>query len=126
MGAEDLKVNRAIRRVLVKHWIDLGRLSVRSHHGDVILYGRLQRISGAAAPLTPRLLEAMFYEMSRLRGVRGIRPHFENWIQEDGGWREISGGDSSQPLPSCGPTDGRSLGSTSDGESGVSHEDKIA
>jgi hypothetical protein len=34
----DLDINRGVRRVLVKHWIDLGRISVRTTRGRVPCY----------------------------------------------------------------------------------------
>jgi len=83
----DLDVNRSIRRVMVKHWIDLGRVSVRSTQGRVLIRGTLQRVPGTPSELTTPLVEAMMAEMKRLPGVRRIQAHLDNWIQEGGRWR---------------------------------------
>ena len=88
-AATDLDINRSVRRILVKHWIDLGRMSVRTTSGVVYLYGRLQRLPGAAGELTPRLIETMFYEIKRIKAVRRVNPHFDNWTSADGVWRQV-------------------------------------
>ena len=86
----DLDINRGVRRVLVKHWVDLGRLSVRSTQGAVMLYGVLQRVSGRNDDLTPRIVDTIFQEIKRVRGVTRITAHFENWKVESGAWQPIS------------------------------------
>lgn len=87
-GQSDLQLNRSIRRILVRHWVDLGRLSIRSTNGMVLVYGRLQRIAGREA-LTPPTVEAIFYDIRRLKDTRRIKPHLENWSNEGGLWRPV-------------------------------------
>jgi len=86
---DDLDINRGVRRVLVKHWIDLGRLSVRSTQGRVLIRGRLLRIQGVKVALTTPIVEAMFAEIQRLRAVRNVTAHLDNWIKDGGRWREF-------------------------------------
>ena len=86
----DLETNRGVRRILVKHWIDLGRLSVRTINGNVVLYGRLQRLTGSQGDLTSPILDAIFHEMKRVNGARRVTAHFENWSNDQGFWRELS------------------------------------
>ncbi len=85
----DLEINRAIRRILVKHWIDLGRISVHSMRGRVAIYGLLQRIEGRMEPLAGPVLDAMFRDIQRIPGVHAVRPHLDNWTNEGGRWRPI-------------------------------------
>jgi len=85
----DLNINRAVRHVLVKHWIDLGRLSVRSTNGAVYMYGVLQRMPGLQGDLTGKILDSMFYEIHRARGVSRLHTHFENWSNRNGLWRAV-------------------------------------
>lgn len=85
----DLDTNRGVRRVLVKHWVDLGRLSVRSTQGRVLIRGRLLRIQGASGELTTPIVEAMFNDIRRLRGVRNVTAHLDNWIKDGGRWKEF-------------------------------------
>ncbi|MBN1557208.1 MAG: hypothetical protein JW951_03580 [Lentisphaerae bacterium] len=89
-GTGDLDICRAIRRLLVKHWIDLGQLSIRSTRGRVMLYGQLSRVDGAPTELSAPLVDAIFRELRRIDGVKTVRPHFQNWTQEiGGGWKRV-------------------------------------
>ena len=83
----DLDINRAVRRVMVKHWVDLGRISIRSSQGRVLIRGRLLRIPGRDDPLTTPIVEAMFTDVARLRGVSAVQVHLENWIKDSGRWK---------------------------------------
>lgn len=87
----DLEVTRGVRRLLVKHWIDLGRISVRTTRGNVYLYGNLRRLADHDIQLSPRALENMFQEMARIKGANRINPHFENWICDSVTWRKREG-----------------------------------
>ncbi|MFO7870574.1 MAG: hypothetical protein R6V03_03985 [Kiritimatiellia bacterium] len=85
----DLDINRHIRRVLVRHWIDLGRLSIRTYNGSAIIRGRLERIPGNEEGLTSAIVEGMFREMKRAAGIRRVKAEFENWTDRDGGWKPV-------------------------------------
>ncbi|MCE9612703.1 MAG: hypothetical protein K8T26_00410 [Lentisphaerae bacterium] len=112
----DLDINRAIRRVLVKHWIDLGRISIRTTNGRILFFGYLRRIEGHRDNLSPPALDAMFYEISRIRGVQHVRTHFDNWSNDGGRWHPFervdmtdrrggsqSSGTGTPPAPEPGP-----------------------
>lgn len=83
----DLEVNRSIRKVFVRHWIDLGRLSIRSSVGRVSIYGSLQRIPGIRDELSPSIVEAIFNEIKRIQDVRLVALEIENWTNDSGMWR---------------------------------------
>ena len=83
----DLELNRAVRRVFVKHWVDLGRISVRSAKGNVLIRGRLMRIAGTKDELTTPITEHIFEEIQRIKGVRRLTVNLDNWIKEGGFWR---------------------------------------
>lgn len=91
-NVSDLDINRGVRRVLVKHWIDLGRLSVRSTNGKVYIYGRLQRLPGTEGNLMGTTVDSMFYQIKRIGGVTSVNPHLENWTDDDGLWRPVEAG----------------------------------
>jgi hypothetical protein len=82
----DLDVNRQVRKVLVRHWIDLGRLSLRSLKGKVWIRGCLQRIEGVEEALTAAIVSTMFEEVQKSRGVRALNIELENWINTTGMW----------------------------------------
>lgn len=85
----DLEINRNVRRVLVKHWIDLGRIAVHSSTGRLSMHGRIQRIDGRSEPLVVATLDNIMAEIRRIPGVRRIVPHFDNWQYENGSWRLV-------------------------------------
>ncbi|MDA1044858.1 MAG: hypothetical protein O3C57_06500 [Verrucomicrobia bacterium] len=85
--SNDLELTRTVRRMLVKHWIDLGRISVRCTSGRIHLFGRLQRIAGKVPELQNMTVDNMLYEMQRIPGVKGVNARLENWIHDSGHWR---------------------------------------
>jgi len=89
MSQADLDINRAVRTVLVKHWIDLGRISVRSSDGKLWVRGSLSRIAGVNEELTPQIVEAMSDEMRRIRNIKQIYFSLENWNNDSGAWHEV-------------------------------------
>ena len=86
MSQIDLEINRNVRKVLVRNWIDLGRLSVRSTNGTLQIRGVLQRISGVSDELTVGAVETMFKQLKRISNVRNMRVTIENWTQVAGRW----------------------------------------
>ena len=82
----DLAINRHVRRIMVKHWIDLGRMSIRTVRGVVVVYGRLQRIPGRDE-LIPPTVESIFYDIRRIKEVKWVRPHLDNWSNDAGLWQ---------------------------------------
>ena len=85
----DLEINRHIRRILVKHWIDLGRLAVRTTGGHAAIHGVLQRVEGHPEPILPATLDAMFADIRRIPGIQRVRPHLENWTLDAGSWKQV-------------------------------------
>jgi len=89
MSQVDLDINRGVRSILVKHWIDLGRLSVRSTDGKVYVRGALTRIGGVSEDLSSAIVENIFSEIKRIREVKQIYPSLENWTNDSGSWQQI-------------------------------------
>lgn len=80
---ERMEIYRSVRAILVRNYIDLGRVVIQISTGSVLLRGTLQRLMGAA-PLSPEAIQAMLQEIKRLRGVRRVITDFDNWaIAED-------------------------------------------
>lgn len=102
----DLEINRSVRRVFVKHWIDLGRISVRTTRGNVMLYGTLQRIESHREDLRPTTVEQMMYEIRRIKGLHLVRSHFDNWVSESGHWKPLDTKRTSDPADSGLPPAG--------------------
>ena len=87
----DLQINRDMRRILVKHWIDLGRLSVRTSGGNVFVRGSLCRIGGVNEDLTSQIVQGLITEIKRIRHVKRVNVNLSNWCLEAGTWVPRSG-----------------------------------
>lgn len=97
--APDLEINSAVRRVLVRHWIDLGRISIRTQKGKVTLRGHLDKLSESDQPLTGTVVESIIGDVRRIHGVLRVTTEFQNWEQTSFGWKAVedvlAAGDSS-------------------------------
>ena len=86
-ASPDLEINSAVRRVLVRHWIDLGRISIRTQKGKVTLHGILDKLSESGQPLAGAVVESMLGDIRAIHGVHRVMAQFENWEQSSCGWR---------------------------------------
>ncbi len=73
------EINRKSRQVLVRHWIDLGHLTITATPSSVRLRGSLRRLPGSGDKLTSRAVETIFEELNRIKDVRHIEADFDNW-----------------------------------------------
>ncbi len=87
MSHADLDINRDVRRVMIRHWIDLGRLSFRSIRGRVSIRGSLQRIPGTSEELTAPIVNTMFADIGAIRGVTHVNVELDNWMFVSGKWQ---------------------------------------
>jgi len=97
----DLDISRQIRRLMVRHWIDLGRLSIRSTGGRVLLCGTFKRIDGVNDPLTTPIVEGIFRDIRQAKNVRFVGAHLENWTNAGGMWRPVEGTESNDDKSSA-------------------------
>lgn len=78
-----MRLYRDVRVVLVRHFIDLGRISIQISMSAVHLRGTLQRLHGSTIPLTPQTVEAIISELGRIKGIKRVATEFDNWRQAD-------------------------------------------
>ena len=85
----DLDISRCIRRALVRHWVDLGRLSMVVCRGMVLIRGSLRGLPGCEQQLNAQTVGALTDEIQRIRGVIRLAAELENWERSgvDGAWR---------------------------------------
>lgn len=83
---EDLEINKAIRRVFVKHFIDLGKISIRTTNGSVMIYGKLDRMYGINQELTTNIVNSIFDDISKIKNIKRLNIELENWINVSGKW----------------------------------------
>ena len=89
-GPTDIELSRAIKRLMVRHWIDTTDLSIRTTRGRVLITGSLRKLSEGPGELSSAVIAQLFLEIRHLRGVTNVRARFTNWVEEAGSWREIS------------------------------------
>jgi hypothetical protein len=82
----DIEINCAVRRVLVRHWIDLGKISLRTTQGVVWLSGALTKLPKVTSELTPATITEMINDIRRTSSVRRVQCSFSNWVEQGGGW----------------------------------------
>lgn len=76
----DIDINRQIRQVFVRYWVDLGRLSIRTAGGVVNLRGLLQKIPGATGDINSQSVANIHSDIRRINGVKRIHSDFNNWV----------------------------------------------
>ena len=74
----DLEINCRVRRVLVRHWIDLGKVTVRTSRCVVSLSGSLMRLPHTAPGVDAATPAIIFEEIKRIPDVRRLQLHLDN------------------------------------------------
>ncbi len=97
----DMEVNVAVRRVLVRHWIDLGKVSIRTTRGVVWLSGSLVRLRNGGAEMKDDEMVNVFDEIRTVRGVRRMHPRLINWNSED---QDLPEGEELEQTKGTGPS----------------------
>ena len=77
------EIYRQVRVVLVRHLIDIGRLSIQISMSHLRLHGSLCRLPGVTAALTPDIVQSIFSELGRIHGIRRVDGDFDNWRRLD-------------------------------------------
>ena len=77
------EIYRKVRVVLVRHMIDIGRLSIQISTSHLHLRGSLCRLPGVTVLLNPEIVRSIFSELGRIQGIRRVGGDFDNWRQVD-------------------------------------------
>ena len=85
----DLEINLNVRKVMVRHQIDLGWLSHHAFRGTVYIQGDLLLLPGVSSELTPIMVNALFDEIGCAAGVRNMVIELRNWHHNsyNAGWQ---------------------------------------
>jgi len=91
MENSDHDINRGVRSVLSRHWVDMTKTNFLSRRGILRMMGELRRLGAdASAPIRPQVLDTLDQELKRVRGVRRVHYDLANWRRDEGGeWRPI-------------------------------------
>jgi hypothetical protein len=79
----DMEINRNVRKVFVRHNINLGWISISSCRGYVMVNGNLVLLPGAPGDLDPSLVGTMFGDIRRVDGVQRVTTELDNWEHDD-------------------------------------------
>ncbi|MBD3161891.1 MAG: hypothetical protein GF328_07290 [Candidatus Latescibacteria bacterium] len=82
-----MELQAAIRRMLVAHWIDVGKINIQVTSSTALLRGQLLRVQDGE-PITPLVIEELEQKLSRIKGVKHVRWRLENWVLDRGKWRK--------------------------------------
>lgn len=93
----DIEINCAVRRALVRHWIDLGKISLRTTQGVVWLSGVLTKLPKVTPELTPATITEMINDIRRTSSVRRVQCSFTNWTESGAAWTSNSGKGTAHP-----------------------------
>ena len=75
----DLDTNHNVRKILVRHQIDLGWLSHYACRGTVYIQGELLLLPGVSSALTPLTVANLFDEIGGAVGVCNMIIELRNW-----------------------------------------------
>lgn len=78
--SSNLDINRHVRRVLVQHWVDLGRLSIHTVNSSVNIRGSLHKLPGSESRLTSPQVAAIFQAIKLIAEHRSIHAELDNWF----------------------------------------------
>jgi len=92
MATSDQEINRGVRGILSRHWVDLTATNFASRQGVVRLMGELRRIGQRSEEsLESTNIVALDAELRKLRGVRRVHMDLTNWRRdEEGQWVQVA------------------------------------
>jgi hypothetical protein len=82
----DLNINHDVKRVLIRHRIDLGLLTIRTTGQICWIQGTLDRMKGFPEKLTPNTVKIIFAEIKHVKHLKYYKTHLDNW-ENNGYWR---------------------------------------
>jgi len=95
MTVEDLAVNRQVRNVFARNWVNLQRLDYSSVHGTVYLRGRLTLLRAQPpdssedrdrAGVGPKFLSYREKEIRKVPGGRAVTWQIDGWQRTSIAW----------------------------------------
>jgi hypothetical protein len=85
-ATERAELYRKSRSVLVRHWIDLGRLSVHLSTSTLHLSGDLLKLPSSGAELSGQAVWDLMDELRRITVGLRIDANLNNWQETSGNW----------------------------------------
>lgn len=80
------------RKIVVKNWLDISRLRIRTVRGVIHVQGRITKLTGSADEREgdESGMRKLDEDLHAISGVRGVSYNLENWICVSAGtWRKL-------------------------------------
>jgi hypothetical protein len=96
MAATDFRINAAVRRVFVRHWLDLRCIDYQTVNCVVTIRGRFKKLKEAVKDkqkgdaVETTAMVAIEQELSKIPNVKRINMNVMGWTKLGGKW--IQGG----------------------------------
>ena len=84
--ASSIDITKSIRQILVKNWLDMGKIRIQVAGKTVIIRGRLTK-SRDDDPVTGQYIEGLETALRGVKGVKNFRWNLDDWVHERGAWR---------------------------------------
>jgi hypothetical protein len=81
-----VEVTKAVRTVLTKNWLDMGKIRLQVAGKTVIIRGRLTK-SRDDDPVNGLFIESLEQQLSNTKGIKFIRWILDDWHHERGQWK---------------------------------------
>ena len=95
MTVEDLEMNREVRVVFTRNWVNLQKLDYNCVHGTLYVRGRLTMLRRPPpragedmdrAGVSPSFLNHLEKQLRKVSGLRAFRWQLDGWMQTSSDW----------------------------------------
>jgi hypothetical protein len=87
MAVDDRLINVRVGQAFVRRGIDTQKVQVSTHHGVVMVQGRLEPMSKRYEIKGASDMKALEQQLRRIPNVKDVRWQLENWRREEGAWK---------------------------------------
>ncbi len=94
MAATDFRINSAVRRILVRHWLDLRQVEYQTVNCVVTIRGKFKKLKEAIQDtkkgddLEAAAMMVIEQELSRIPNVKRINMNIMGWAKLGGKWMQ--------------------------------------
>jgi len=81
----NVDLTKAVRTLLIKNWLDVGKIRLQVAGGNVLIRGRIAK-SRAEEPVTGLFIEHLEQAIRSTKGVKNLRWILEDWEFDRGKW----------------------------------------
>ena len=95
MTVEDIEMNREVRTVFARNWVNLQKLDYNCVHGTLYVRGRLTMLRPPPprpgedvdrAGVTASFLKHLEKQLPKVSGLRGMRWQLDGWMRTSSDW----------------------------------------